>query len=356
MTSLQWIGVAVFIVVLFGIGYKTGIGSRLVGPPKPRTFDWLATGTAPKSHPVYILTSYFELIDGDLQTIPSDSVLMGKWGEAGSLQLIGADRKPAPKALQIRWFDLRSLKGYGGRLELDSAAMEARMEQGFRDEETDGIYPFKYLVVGVAPGGELALWGSGKSVTHLISMHALPEVPIPLSEMANDPAATYESFAETYFALHHPEDQLLVRDPATAVMPPNHWATLSKRYPYKITVVGEFAGDVLDMNFVNGEREWFDLSSKRKFSTSSLRADLPKPLSGILNWSGPTGVKFYATLRFDQSELAAAFEDLKLKSLTEPAVLELRPDESTLKVLVTLKVGDQVRSLEKVQSGIWARE
>ncbi|WP_233994075.1 DUF2931 family protein [Porphyrobacter sp. AAP60] len=314
-------------------------------------FEWYASESAPKDYPAYLLTSFLLLRDGNTEGLPSDRVVSTGWGELGSIQLIGDPLKAPPEKLDIRWYDLLARTGFGGEIDLDTQNIEDRMRAGLRNEDGGEAHRIEAVLFGMAPGGNLAVWVTGGRVTHLVSMHRLPMIEIPIADMSNDPADTHATFANRYLDLLLPEKAA----GANRTPPPEgQWQAYAQRSDYRPLVTGEFTGDLLWMTFLNGETDWFDLSGERDKPSSVEAPGLALPVKADFTWTGPTGRKFVALVEFDEAEVREAFARLSNGTDARPMVIEFEPVESTLKVDVFLRAGKQFYRFEKLKSVISA--
>ena len=314
-------------------------------------YEWLASENAPKAYPVYLLASYFVLKDGEIEGIPSDRVVNHGWGERGSIQVIGDPFKAPPQLLDIRWYDLIAQQGYGGEIAVDSDAIEDRMRAGLRNEDGGEAHRVEAVLVGMAPGGDLGLWVTGGRVTHLVSMHRLPMIEIPITDMSNDPADTHATFANRYLDLLLPEKAAGAdRSPP----PAGQWQAFAERTDYRPIVTGEFKGDLLWITFRNGETDWFDLSGARARPSSVDAKGLALPVKADFTWSGPTGRKFVGLVEFDPAEVEQAFTTLAKRTEARPLVIEFEPVESTLTVDVFLRAGNQFYKFAKTKTVVFA--
>ena len=91
--------------------------------------SWLATETAPKDYPAFVVNALFVLQGGAVEGIPDDRFTNGGWGSTGALQIIGSDEKAFPTELRAEWFDLVSRKGYKGAFPLPADLLAGMMRQ-----------------------------------------------------------------------------------------------------------------------------------------------------------------------------------------------------------------------------------
>ncbi|MFM6932589.1 MAG: DUF2931 family protein [Novosphingobium sp.] len=312
--------------------------------------SWLATETAPKDYPAYVVNALFVLQGGGVEGIPDDRFTNGGWGSTGALQVIGDNEKAFPTELRAEWFDLASRKGYKGVFPLPAEQLAGMMRQKY--EQPDGEKAsVDYLRVGFAPGGDVAVWVSARRVNHLVGMYKAAPAQIAVSAMSNDPADTLDQFVDKMLAAALPGERL------QAVMakpvPEGRWLQLDRRFPWQANVIGQFNGDVLWVDYANGEADWFDLSGKRPVKGSSA-ADLRTiPDALELSWSGPTGRRFFANVQFDQDEAVRAFGQMAAENPGAPMRLDIEPQDQGRQVGVYLRAGDSFYRFTKAKSGIW---
>ena len=81
--------------------------------------------------------------------------MRGDWGDIFPMVIITKETFPLPVKLKLRWITLADMKCYNLETVIDSARME---EMWMEQEKKHPDQPFKYVVVGIAPYGEVALW------------------------------------------------------------------------------------------------------------------------------------------------------------------------------------------------------
>lgn len=312
--------------------------------------SWLATETAPKDYPAYVVNALFVLQGGAVEGIPDDRFTNGGWGSTGALQLIGSDEKAFPTELRAEWFDLVSRKGYKGAVPLPADLLAGMMRQ--RYEQPDGEKAeADFLRVGFAPGGDLALWVSARRVNHLVGMYKAQPAQIAVSAMSNDPADTLDQFVDKMLVAALPGEKL--QEVRAKPVPEGRWLQLDQRFPWQTNVIGQFNGDVLWVDYANGEADWFDLSGKRQLKGSSVTDQRAVPEALEFYWSGPTGRRFFANVQFDQDEAVRAFGQMAAESRGVPMRLEVEPQDRGRQVGVYLRSGDSFYRFTKARSGIW---
>lgn len=81
--------------------------------------------------------------------------MQGDWGDIYPMTIVTNEKFPLPIKLKLRWITLLDLKCYDLEAALDSARMEAMWQE---QEKQFPLSPFKYVVVGTAAYGEVAIW------------------------------------------------------------------------------------------------------------------------------------------------------------------------------------------------------
>lgn len=312
--------------------------------------NWLATDSAPRDYPAYVVDALFVLEDGTIEGIPDDRLTNTGWGQPGSIQIIGDDEKAVPTQLHVKWFDLVSRKGFSGRIPMQADHMGSVLRQTV-PQPNGTKTAVDYLRVGFAPGGDVAVWVSSQRVNHMVGMFKAAPTQISLSEMSKDPALTEDQFIRKMLdaALPAGKAQSIV----ARTVPEGKWLQLDRRFNWQASVIGQFAGDLLWVEYANGEVDWFDLSGKREIATSASASARAIPDVLEFGWSGPTGRKFRARVEFDQEELIAAFDRLSAHSPDAHLILEAEPQDQGREVGVYLRAGQAFYRFTKVRSGIW---
>lgn len=342
----NWRGGLVAIAAMMALACQP----KVKGDEMAKGLDWLATDSAPKDYPAYVVDAIFALEDGSVEGVPDDRLSNAGWGEPGSVQIIGDDEKAAPRQLNVKWYDLVSRKGYAGAFPLQADRMDSVLRQRFPQPDGNRTAA-DYLRVGFAPGGDVAVWVSSQRVNHLVGMFKAAPAQIELSEMSHDPALSLDQFVHRMLDAALPDGK--AQQIVAAPVPEGLWHHLDKRYTWQVSVIGQFTGDLLWVEYANGEADWFDLSGKREPRTSSMTEVRAIPELLEFGWSGPTGRKFQARVEFDQAEVMAAFERFAAESPGQPIVIEAEPQDQGREVGVYLRSGQKFYRFTKVRSGVW---
>ncbi len=121
------------------------------------TFEWFASESAPDHYPMEIIQGTF-IYHGEAEQglyIPSGGTLSAGWGESISNHVVGDKLKPLPDRLKIIFFSYAEKQFYQGEFTLPYEKILAVFREGGLANKYDKI------IVGIAPGGAVAVWLKG---------------------------------------------------------------------------------------------------------------------------------------------------------------------------------------------------
>lgn len=129
-------------------------------------FDWSASDSAPEYFAMKIISGtlrYHNAPSGAGDNVPGGGVISHGWGLLNSIQVTGEALKPLPDKLDISFFSYMEDQFYRGTFDLpyDTILKLFQEEEAKPKRKTmDGKeLPNNYkIIVGVAPGGTVAVW------------------------------------------------------------------------------------------------------------------------------------------------------------------------------------------------------
>ncbi len=306
-------------------------------------YDWLASESAPKGYPMEIINGTF-LYPGQENGlyIPNHKLIYDGWGEPISTHVVGPDVKPLPDRLEITFYSFTEDQFYHGTFDLPYNLIRQRFAEGYESNIKDqGILDFRKLVVGVAPGGHVAVWirGAGKSEEVFFGQ-------------ANPIEYDWELFWKQSFGDNHaqPRDEFRLRmmegsDAHKAIeqaqsdtVPFDKWARLRKHYPweprfFRMAVPEKRIG----IDYVNGELYFLEPPFNAEDSTDT--RPMPKHLAFHSNSA-------LFLIHFDEDEMLEAFE--ALADGDKRLYLDIAPYIPRTKTEIRLRNEDgNIRKLEK---------
>ncbi len=300
-----------FIFILSLVGY----GNMFT---KNKTkFHWLATESAPKNYPMRIISGafYFHNEKGGLY-VPTAAAINPHWGTGRSTHVVGADFKPLPDRLDIRFFSFTENKLYQGSFDLPYEKILALFKEGVARDKESPI--FNRMMVGVAPGGAVAVWVEGRETR---------EVFFGQAELYED-----DLFDITQRKINDRDDyvrrniiEMIGVEKLTDIekngVPFGLWEKY--RTPYKWLSIFKTEREIsnyISYAFFNGESYDVDYP----FGNEPIVNERPLPLLISFGcYIEGTEKQYFFTIRFDEKELYAAFD--KLGGTEELVNIEIEP-------------------------------
>lgn len=299
------------------------------------TFEWLATECAPEDYPARIVRGHLRFADGRTLYIPDDQLVRNGWGERGSIHIVGDKLKPVPTHLELRWFSYLEDRFYGGRFELPTARMLAMFRARATSPEPGPRLPFNRIVVGVAPGGDIAVWmGAGRLVTEVAIFRA-PVIDLPWTTVLDNPDIARARYIADALKEALPADVL--QRVTTTPVPAGRWSTVyARRLPWAPRLRGAQPATDLWLRGYNGEHEWIDLSGTRT-DTDPPPATRGVPRELTLFWRHSSGTSMRSVVTMDEREAFAAFAKLTAADPAAPLMLLLEPSSDASRVEILLQ-------------------
>ncbi len=301
--------VFIFILSLAGCG-------NMFTKDKTR-FHWLATESAPKNYPMRIIsgTFYYHNEKGGLY-VPTAASIGHYWGTGESTHVVGEDFKPLPDRLDIRFFSFTENKLYQGSFDLPYEKILALFKEGVARDKESPI--FNRMMVGVAPGGAVAVWVRGRGETREVFFgQAEPyesEIRTILDGEINDRAA----YARSYLEDLPPET---LADIDKNGVPFGLWEKYRKPYRWTpVFMTEKKMSTYISYAFYNGESYDVDYPINEKIISKT------RPLPLLVSFGcyiEGTAKQYFFTIRFDEKELYAAFD--KLGGSEELVNIEIEP-------------------------------
>jgi hypothetical protein len=274
--------------------------------------EWYPTTCCPAEFPVTIFNSYFLLPGGEKVRVPSNSLISNGWGAIGSVRVEGEKLKPLPISLEISWFSYMEDVFYSGRIDIPEEKLQLLFEKGFIDPVTKKEESYKYLIVGVCPGGGVSVWLRGNLISREILHSKVSVHNTNWSDFTGHsplPRARYIQLALD--DVMPKEQQIAIREQSI----PTKWTDVYREdFQWKIQIHSLATWDRTLVNFYNGASELVlpdrDESTPRTIP-SSLRIFYISPDSSKMS---------AATIKFDEEEIIQAFE---LVGREEEIILQL---------------------------------
>jgi hypothetical protein len=285
-----------------------GVFHKMRGP----VLEWLPSETAPSTHPAWMVEGDFILPDGQRVYIPDQRSARAGWGRIGSTHLVEPAKKPLPVALELKWFSATERQSWAARIELPRERLAALFTtplintlDGTRDRPDR-------LIVGLAPGGDVAVWAAGMAGTVEVGLWQAQPVVLSMPEIIGEGDISADGLAELLLAEN-------LGDAARAQLAhsgpqPGLWRARAQRFVWSHEIVAA-GGRALRLEALNGEILWLSAAPGAAPRAAPQRIDL--------YWQSRAGARV-AELVFDPAESLAAFQNFRADGADRP--LRLLPN------------------------------
>ncbi len=340
-------------------------------------FDWGASESAPEEYPMKVITgtlTYKGQSNG--LYVPNRVFLHHGWGRGRSTHVTGPEFKPLPERLEIKFFSYAENQFYVGSFELPYEKIlalfrkgyyspDARSRRGLQNDDeyrkrhrkmglADDHSPYDGMLVGITPGGSVAVWVTGSGATTEIFFGQAEKVDMDWKLISSnlDPNYTREEFVRSTMQnslKYQTPERLAALQKANGVIPVERWAGYRVRYPWQPLFTGMAVreSEGITIKSFNGEQTRIDYPVAE--ADMALTRVVPKSMGFIWMQNDTTGLFF--SLKFDEAETFAAFK--QLGSSQQPLQLEMRMDPTTptqekLKFSVWLRNSSEAIELRKI--------
>jgi len=308
------------------------------------TFEWLPTESAPEAYPIFLVKGDLVFPDGKNLYIPDRRPMYNGWGKTGSAHLVGQKRKPLPSRLDLTWFSYTEDRFYVGHFDLPTERLTTLFRSGAASPDGGARLPFDRIIVGMAPGGDVAVWVGAGRIVRQIALYRAQPADLPWTLVLNNPSISRAEYIDMSLKDALPPDVL--KQVTGKAVPAGRWAIFSQRYAWTTRLAGGLSGKELWIRGLNGEVEWLDLTGGRK-DADPAPPTRGAPLGLTLFWTTKGGQRLSAEITFDEDESLAAFSKLAGAATPEPLVLELEPSDQATTVEVFLQRGRFAYRFEK---------
>ncbi len=344
MKAKAWFKISLLSLFMYVTGISTAMSNT------DTKFDWLATESAPLHYPMKIIQGTF-IYHGEAEAglyVPSGGTISTTWGQGISNHIVGEKLKPLPDRLKIIFFSLAEKQFYEGEFGLPYDKILALFRDGL---ENPTVFPngktlpvYNRIVVGVAPGGVVAVWVKGKKTAEVFFGQATKVDINPSAAFAlpfKDKADSDSYMQKILESSTTPEERESIKKHS---IPFGLWARYRNKYNWLPTfTVGHSPKDI-DAGYLNGENfgTWYladkYLEDKKELNNS-------RPVPRLLNFM--TEDALY-TITFDEFETMAAFE--KLGANGKQVFLEFEPRMPRTDIRIRLRNDKESIELKKFVS------
>lgn len=285
-------------------------------------FHWLAQESAPKNFYMRIINGNFGYHNQDEGLyIPTAAKIGYRWGEGESVHVVGDDVKTLPDRLDIRFYSFWENKLYQGNFDLPYDKILALFKEGVEINKENPT--FRYIIVGVAPGGAVAVWVSGRETREVFFGQAVPyeaDIYTPLGNLIEN----RKEYAESYLQDLPPEVYQKIKNEG---VPFGLWENYRKRFSWSFASTPSRNISSFGTSFFNGERYRRNALPENDYSSK------PLPLSiSFVNQFPDDKTKYVYSIGFDHEETLEAMEKLSANGERITITIDPRLPKNTSKI------------------------
>lgn len=274
-----------------------------------KKYVWGGAVVAPREYPVEIYNGALASEGYAYSFGPIYGILKQGWGRAVKGMGMPDSPNELPNALSMTWYSIQEKKFYTGNWKLDKQQIAKIWEEGGVNVRTMTKDDFQTLLVGLAPGGNVALWAEGPRQVLLATFQA-HDTTISKEQAHEDFAHFFRK--EYQNAVYDPKElydsELLTQLNGKGWPKTQLYLDYNKKYTWKFAVEGIDIGpkDYFYYECFNGERD-------QPLNTDSANTDLPKaiPEHTYVAWTDKEQQQWVADLRFKYDVVKKAFEQFE---------------------------------------------
>jgi len=289
---------------------------------KMEKFEWMPTECAPELYPVEIYKGHLVYEDGNSIYVPSKAFVTNGWGEVGSMHIVGENLKPVPVRLNLTWLSFTEDKFFTGSFRLPQEKIAKLFREGYYDASRKRNGNYNGIVVGMAPGGRVAVWVQG-IVTQQVEVGWF---------QAHDTVVAMKDYAPSAgnTSQHEFVDGMMKTEPKITENLKEHgynyglWDSYRERFSWRPVIEYRSGGhtDYMDISYYNGEKEELALETLAKNDF----AERPRMKEFDAYWNGLDGRPYGLIIIFEEAEVFAAFKKLHDSAPEKKIELFLRLD------------------------------
>lgn len=310
-------------------------------------FDWEASESAPEHYPMQIISGnfrYYGDANGAGLYAPSGNTLYNGWGLKNSVHVTGEVLKPLPDKLDITFFSYLEDQFYRGSFDLPyNTILRLFQEEEKKPKQksmngTD-ISNNYMIIVGVAPGGVVAVWMRGQGTKEILFGKA-QKIDLDFTKTMGYPEAKRAEFLKEIieFAVN-PDILAAIRKNG---IPFQKWENYRARYNWVPSFTVNNPPEKISISFYTGEGQSFAYPLEKDFTTKTHPA--LKSIRFTYTKSGQTKSNYYY-IRFDEDEILDAFTRLNTKE--SPLKVEFDPKLPIEQTQIRLHNGKDAIQLKK---------
>ncbi|HEY6881546.1 MAG TPA: DUF2931 family protein [Polyangiales bacterium] len=311
-------------------------------------YKWEPSNSAPAGGLMKIVGGSLSSGNAATTGVPAGAQLGDVWGVPQQRYVSGEEEKPVPDTLFVTFFSYLEDKFYRGAFPLPRDQIAQLFEEGFRHSKgTNGRKTYTDLVVGVAPGGVVAVWLAGaRRQVEVFYGHA-DEVRLDWHRTLDlPPQVDRQRYIADALAYAAQTDPLV--EPSMRRVPIGRWDSYRERFAWTPAFENmPEPASIARVNFFNGERDeiWLPLSEVDR--------QAKRPVPRFINFSVESLNRSF-DITFDEAEVFGLYRRLGLGGEPVEMVFAQRKVEGKTSFGVFLRNRHETVGLTKNKYAIFA--
>lgn len=307
-------------------------------------FSWGSTITAPHNYPIEVHKGYLSNDKEMITAYINAGISTGDWGYGNNAYAGG---KTIPTNLSLTWISYAEKKFWKVEAVLPQDKILALFKEGYMDKDREGQWShitYNDITVGLAPGGLVVMWLTGKSRSIEIAHYQAVETFVSVNEFYRNPDEdTQQEFYDYFYnAYITKETQAYIKENG---VPVKLWEEYRTKYNYRFNVHFYKADkESFDrrLNYVNGEQEIIKVTDANPYKNKAL------PAYGRFFFS-----QYNAEVEFDGEEILNAFKKISKNHPEKNIEIEAKVAFMYKTTTFTVKCEDEEIPLEKTVVKMW---
>lgn len=301
-------------------------------------YKWNSSISAPKGYPSEFINAKIYFSDESWVGIPPNNIINPGWGDSAASYVMGdTDVRLIPDKFITEWFSYADNSFYSGEFILDKARINELFQEGFLllEQLPDENATFDGFTFGIAPGGDLAIWLSGRGVRIEVGAFKASKVSDDWTRVTETEKISRTEYIDLVLSERLTSEELYSINNSTDYI--GKWGDFSNRFLWEIKIDGISASNAW-VSFVNGERVFLDDNLKIPFSGFESKS---APKSFMIDWESQRG-NLRLRINFDDDKIYSIISDFSEKISGDDFQLVIQVDEKKLIPEITIVSGDIV--------------
>jgi len=310
-------------------------------------FKWGVAVTVPREYPIEIHKGYLENDKKMMASFINTGLIQDGWTYDGDA-LSGGNELPT--LLSLTWISYAEKKFWKIETEIDKTTQDKIKQffkEGYMNKDLNGVWShitYKKITVGLAPGGIVILWLSGRNKKVEIAQYQAVETFVSVNEFYRNPDEdTQQEFYDYFYnAYISKETREYIKMNG---VPVKLWKEYRTKYNYRFNIhfykADKESSDRVS-EYVNGEKEVIKVED----------------LAGYQNKALPSYCRFWfsiynAEAEFDGEEILKTFKKLTAAHPDKNIEIEAKVAFMYKTTTFTVKCEEDEIPLQKVVVRMW---